>query len=139
MGLQMSVGHMHKALTSATSRLKNMREKGEAITERAVRTVEVTGSAFVLGLVQGAQVFKGGELLGVPLELGAGIAMHGLSLLGFAGKNGDHLANFGYGGLASYANIMGRGIGAQRWGGGGVKGSMGGDLADRLAAIADRT
>lgn len=121
---------------SAHNRLKHLREKGEAVTESVVRTLEVSGSAFALGMVQGAGILANGEIFKVPLELAAGLGFHALRLLGLGGKHGEHLSNFGDGGLASYAHILGRGVGAQHWGKARTSGEMSGALADRLAQIA---
>jgi hypothetical protein len=124
---------------SATARLKNLREKGEQTVEQVKRSAEVMASAFTLGMISGAGVLKDGEIFHMPLELVAGIGFHGLRILGIGGRHGEDLSNFGDGALASYVNVLGRGVGAQHWGGGGTKGSMGGDLADRLSQIAANT
>jgi hypothetical protein len=121
---------------SASTRLKHLREKGEAMTESVVRTLEVSGSAFALGAIQGAKVFANGEIFKVPLELAAGLGFHALRLLGLGGKHGEHLSNFGDGGLASYAYTLGMGVGSSHWGGAKTAGEMSGSLAERLAQIA---
>ena len=123
---------------SASTRLKHLREKGEQVTEQVVRTLEVSGSAFALGVVGGSNVFANGEIFRIPLELFAGLGFHALRLLGLGGKHGEHLSNFGDGGLASYAYTLGRGVGAQHWGGAKTSGEMSGSLAEQLAAIAAR-
>jgi hypothetical protein len=122
---------------SASTRLKHLREKGEELTEQVVRTLEVSGSAFALGVVGGSNVFANGEIFKVPLELAAGLGFHALRLLGLGGKHGEHLSNFGDGGLASYAYTLGRGVGAQHWGTAKTSGEMSGSLAEKLAAIAN--
>lgn len=138
--LQLTTADARRALVSAQSahaRLKTLREKSEQVTETVSRTLEVTGSAFVLGMVQGAGVFKGGEVLKMPIELIVGLGAHGLRMFGFGGKHGSHLSNIGDGALAAYLNVLGRGIGAQHWGGAKTSGSLDGDLSDRLQAIAN--
>ncbi len=141
--MQLTMADAKKALHtahSAQTRLKHLRERGEEAVEQVTRTIEVTGSAFVLGMVQGAGVFARGEVFHMPLELITGLGLHGLRILGLGGKHAQHLSNFGDGALAAYTNILGRGVGAQHWGRpGGTQGTMGGDLADRLSAIADAT
>lgn len=141
MALQLTTADAKRAIQRADSlrnRLSSMKAKGEEVVENAARTLEVSASAFGLGVIQGAGVFKGGELFKIPLELFAGLAFHGMRLLGLGGKHGSHLSNFGDGALASYTHVLGRGVGAQHWGGGAkTAGTMGGDLADRLAAIAN--
>lgn len=139
--LQLTTADAKRALVSAQSahaRLKHLREKSEAMTESVGRTLETTGAAFALGVVQGAGVFKGGEIFKMPLELLVGLGAHGLRLAGFGGKHGAHLSNIGDGALAAYLNVLGRGIGAQHWGGARTSGSMDGDLSDRLQAIANQ-
>lgn len=120
---------------SASTRLKHLREKGEQVTEQVFRTVEVSASAFALGVVGGSNVFANGEIFKIPLELFAGLGFHALRLLGLGGKHGEHLSNFGDGGLASYAYTLGRGVGAQHWGGAKTSGEMSGALADQLHRI----
>ncbi len=51
--------------------------------------------------------------MGVPLELGAGIALNVLSYMGAAGKMSDHVGNIGDGALASFATMEGVKIGLQ--------------------------
>lgn len=139
MSLMITTADAKRALATAhhaQTRLKHLREQGEQITESVVRTLEVTASAFGLGIVGGANIFANGEIFKIPVELGAGLLFHGARLLGLGGKHGDHLANFGDGALASYVHVLGRGVGASHWGKGGVKGEMSGNLADRLAQIA---
>jgi hypothetical protein len=123
---------------SASTRLKHLREKGEQVTEQVVRTLEVSGSAFALGVIGGSNVFANGEIFKIPLELFAGLGFHALRLLGLGGKHGEHLSNFGDGGLASYAYTLGRGVGAQHWGTAKTSGEMSGSYAEQLAAIAAR-
>lgn len=121
---------------SAQSRLRHYREKGEEITEGFVRTLVTTGTGFGLGVVAGANVFANGEILKVPIELGAGLLFHALRLAGFAGKKGSVLSDMGDGALTSYFHVLGRGVGAQHWGKAKTAGEMSGSLADRLAQIA---
>lgn len=140
--LQITASDARRALQTAhtvQNRLKTLRQKGEEAVEQVYRTVEVTGAAFALGMVSGAGVFANGEIFHMPIELVAGLGLHGLRILGLGGKHGDHLSNFGDGALASYTNVLGRGVGAQHWGGGksATRGSMDGDVADRLQAIAN--
>lgn len=128
-----------EAARSAQTRLKHYREKGEELTEGFVRTLITSGTGFGLGVVQGAGFLTNGEILKVPLELGVGMLGHALRLAGFGGKSGQALSDVGDGGLTSYFHVLGRGVGAQHWGGkSSSKGEMSGSLADRLAQIANR-
>lgn len=141
MSLMITTADAKRAMSAAhhaTSRLKHLREQGEQITESVFRTLETTGSGFLLGVVGGANVFANGELpfLKIPVELGVGILAHGLRLMGVGGKHSDHLANFGDGALTSYFHLLGRGIGKTHWGQAKTAGEMSGNLAERLAQIA---
>lgn len=114
----MSVSLSKKQLTQAHDRLQGMRnriarvkQEAEATTEKVVRTAEVGGSAFAFGVLSGRT--DGIELLGVPLELAAGIALNLGGYFGVAGKMSDHLNNIGDGALAAYLVTMGHGIGAE--------------------------
>lgn len=119
----------------ATARLSKLKEKSEETIETVTRSLVVSGTAMGLGAVQGAGVFKNGEILKMPVELVVGLGAHGLRLLGFGGRHGHQLSNIGDGALASYMFVLGRGIGQQHWGAR-TAGSMDGDLADNLQAIA---
>jgi len=124
---------------SAQSRLRHYKEKGEEITEGFVRTLVTTGTGFGLGVVAGAGIFQNGEIMKVPIELGAGLLFHALRIAGFAGKKGGVLSDMGDGALTSYFHILGRGVGAQHWGTKRPAATMGGSLADRLSRLAAQT
>lgn len=115
-------------------------EKHHSKIEAVVRTVEVSGSAFAFGLLQGKFRKQGGvTILNVPVDLIAGAAFHALGLAGVAGSHSSHLHAFGDGALASYFTTLGRGVGSS-WGGvaGSIEGdrsvSGGGSLADEELA-----
>jgi hypothetical protein len=139
--LQLSHPTVNKALRlyeSTKGRLDRYKEKTEELTDRGVRTLVGFGSAYGLGMAQGAGVFANGELLHVPAELFFGLSLHGLALFGVGGRHAEQLANAGDGCLFSLGAILGRGMGAQHWGkGASVKGEMSGGLADRLRRIAN--
>lgn len=132
-----------KALETAHRAQKTVaryREKGEELAEGMVRTLVTTGTGFGLGVVAGAGFFANGEIMKVPIELGAGLLFHALRLAGFAGKKGSVLSDMGDGALTSYFHILGRGVGAQHWGSKSrPAGTMGGSLADRLSRLAAQT
>jgi hypothetical protein len=104
-----------KALPGRLASLKNRIEKVKAhtekVTEKIVRTAEVGGTAFAVGILNGKT--GGVEVMGVPLELGAGVALNILSYMGAAGKMSDHLGNVGDGALASFATMEGVKIGLE--------------------------
>lgn len=99
----------HDRLQALRKRVAGIREKAEEATEKVVATAEVGAAAFTMGVINGKT--GGVEIVGVPLELGAGLGLVGLGLLGVAGKASDHLHNLGTGCLASYLTTVGRGVG----------------------------
>lgn len=111
--LQITKAHAHRLAERASSlqkRLHRFREQAQATTEKVVRTVEVGTMALGMGVVQGRT--DPIEILGVPLELGTGVALNLLGYFGAAGKYSDHLNNFGDGALAAYLTTVGKGVGA---------------------------
>lgn len=109
-----NISHKHlldarDKIASIRNRIAAMRQKGEAATEKIVRSAEVSGTAFAMGVVQGRT--GGIEIVGVPLELLVGGAGLVAGHLGAAGKMSDHLINVGDGALAAWAATMGRGVG----------------------------
>ena len=137
-------------ISSLQERVKKIKKEGEKITERVVRTAEVSGTAFAFGVIQGKT--GGVEVVGMPIDLLAGIGLSALGYLGAGGNMSDHLVNAGDGALASYATTMGRGVGAT-WAlkatageaaaklkGGGAKAVKGNDLTpEEIAMLTDRT
>lgn len=109
---QISKVHLSRLATRAEGlqkRLARFKEKTQETTEKVVRTVEVGTMALGMGVVQGR--VGSVEVLGVPLELGAGVALNVLGYFGAAGKYSDHLNNFGDGALAAYLATVGKGVG----------------------------
>jgi hypothetical protein len=112
MAMHITQNHAKQALTkyeALKKRIAGLKEKSEHTVQQVVRTAEVGGAAFAMGLVQGRT--GGVEIFGVPLELGLGLGLNVFGLLGGAGEHSDHLLNVGNGCLASYATTLGRGIG----------------------------
>lgn len=106
---QAEIGELRQRAERLAARAKTMTAKAEAAVEHLVQTVEIGGAAFALGIINGR--FDAPEPLGVPLDLGAGVAMHLLGFLGVAGKFTDHLHNFADGALASYLVTLGFNVG----------------------------
>lgn len=111
----LSVRDMKKAATryeQLKGKIAGIRKKAEHVTEKFVRTVEVSGAAFAMGVANGrSNDPEGVNVAGVPVDLGAGISLQVLGYLGAAGKHSDHLNNLGDGCLAHYAAVLGRGVG----------------------------
>lgn len=111
----LSVRDMKKAATryeQLKGKIAGIRKKAEHVTEKFVRTVEVSGASFAMGVANGrTNDPEGVNIAGVPIDLGAGISLQVLGYLGAAGKHSDHLNNLGDGCLAHYAAVLGRGVG----------------------------
>lgn len=130
----LSLSQMKKAASryeQLKTKVAGIRKKAEHVTEKFVRTVEVSGAAFAMGVANGrSHDPEGVNIGGVPIDLGAGIGLEILGYLGAAGKHSDHLNNLGDGCLAHYAAVLGRGVGVT-WK---EKGHLGGGANPALKA-----
>ncbi len=106
--------HLHGRVQHLHKRAGALKEKAEKMTEKFVRTLEVGAAAALGGVVQGKAGPAGAHIMGVPVDLGAGLALNLLGYFGVAGKHSDHLNNFGDGMLAAYLSQVGFGVG-QQW------------------------
>lgn len=89
------------------NRLANVKKEAEKTAMTVVDAGEVVGTAFALGVVNGR--FSNPEPMGIPVDLGVGIAAH---VLGFVVDDGErHLHNLGNGALAVYFGSLGAGVG----------------------------
>lgn len=112
MALSITKAHAQQAMhkyEALKNRLTSVKKKAEETTQRVVRSTTIGASAFAMGLVQGRT--GGIEVVGVPLELGLGVGLNILSIMGGAGQYSEHLGNAGDGCLAAYATTLGRGVG----------------------------
>lgn len=91
------------------NRIAGMREDAARITKHVVRTAEIGGTAFLLGLAQGRT--DGIEVVGVPLELLLGGAGTLFSLIEGGQGYAHHIAAVADGALAAYLTTLGRGVG----------------------------
>ena len=103
-----SLEEMDKRVESARKSLKRAKDEAEATVFQVVQTAEVSGTAFALGIMNGR--WESPQFLGIPVDLGVGLASH---LLAFMDVAPEHLHNVGDGGLASYLSGLGNGIGEQ--------------------------
>lgn len=102
---------------------------------KIVRTSEIVLGSFAFGTLQGRWKDKGGlTLLGLPVDLLAGSALHIIGLFPFARGYAHHLAAFGDSALASFFTTTGYRVG-ERWakGGGFVRGMIEGTFGDDAA------
>jgi hypothetical protein len=105
------IQQLQRRAQTAMARAKTLREETENAVDTAVQSVEVSAAAFAFGLANGR--WAGAEVVGLPADLAAGMAMHMLAFM-LDGESADHLHNFGDGALASYAATVGAGVG-KRW------------------------
>ena len=104
------LSNIEQKYTAAQKRVQRVREEAQETVMTVVRSVEVGGTAFSLGIVNGR--WGRPELVGVLVDLGASIALHGLGFLLDKDVAG-HLHNMGDGAMASYLTALGTGIGAK--------------------------
>lgn len=103
------VGRLAQRAEGLHKRLQRFKAQGEKSMEKVVRTVEIGTAALGFGMVQGR--YGSMEIVGVPVELAAGVTLNLLGHFGLAGKHSDHLNNFGDGALAAYLTTVGKGVG----------------------------
>jgi hypothetical protein len=108
---QAEIGELRVRAERLAARAKTMTAKAEAAVEHLVQSVEIGGAAFALGIINGR--FDAPEPMGVPLDLGTGVALHLLGFLGVGGKFTEHLHNFADGALASYLVTLGFSVGGK--------------------------
>jgi hypothetical protein len=114
MAFHMTLGEAKEALTRAKSAMGRVREKAEEAIGSGIEVAEVGGTAFGFGYANGRWGGDGGEVkvFGVPVDLGVGIALTGVSMFGGFGKYGEHGINVGAGAIASYAYRSGHQLGS---------------------------
>lgn len=92
-----------------STRLANFKAKGEVVTHRLMQTAEVAAGAGIAGFVAGK--YGAIELVGVPLDLVAGLALNLAAHTNLGGKQSEHLHHVGDGFLAMYVGTLMRGVG----------------------------
>jgi len=148
---QGGVGRLWKQYTNLKQARARMIQKSEGVVEGVIHSLEVQASAFVFGAIQGFYLKSGGEIFGrktdkpgahifgaIPLELGVGISLHVMSLLGVGGRYAGHMRSFGDGAMAAYMAALGAGWGqkfrAER-DAGGKRSTAGANLRDELREL----
>jgi hypothetical protein len=105
-----SLESLESKYTNAKNAIKRAREDANETVMTVVRSAEVSGMAFALGVINGR--WGRPELLGIPVDLGLGLAGHTLGFV-LDDEAGTHLHNLGDGALASYLTSLGVGIGTK--------------------------
>lgn len=101
-----TINDLAKRYESARTSVKRIKEQTEATVHNVVRSAELNSTSFAMGVINGR--FGSPELLGVPVDLGIGVALHGVGFLGIAS---DHMHAIGDGCTSSYFSSLGLGIG----------------------------
>jgi hypothetical protein len=92
-----------------TAKAKAVMQKADAAVATVITTSEISAASFLFGLAQGK--FGGIAVVGVPVDLLAGLGLHILGFAGIGGRNAHHLHAFGDGALASFFNKLGSDVG----------------------------
>lgn len=95
-----------KRYESAKGSIQRIRAETERTVNTFVRSAELNGTAFAAGVINGR--YGSPEAMGVPIDLGTGLALHVMGFLGFAS---DHLHAIGDGFTSSYFSSLGLGVG----------------------------
>lgn len=116
MALQVSTAH----LSSAMQQLDRMKQKyqgaiqkAHSVVHTAVRTAEVGGAAFGIGMLQGRLPANKQKLMGIDISLGSALVLHTFGYAGLGGDYAAHLHSFGDGALAAFLNTQGIKMGAE--------------------------
>lgn len=110
--IQISRHHLakvHAHAASLRSRLARVSHKAERAFDIGVGSALTVGTGAAFGLLHGRHGPV--EVMGVPLELGAGAVGVGAALLGVGGKWADHIGRIGAGMLTVYAYSTAKGAG----------------------------
>lgn len=113
----LKIGKHH--LAKAQSQIESLKkrhagaiQRGESAIMSTVRTVEVGAAAFAAGIAKGK--YGGIEVMGIPGDLGAGVALHLASHVFMSKGTAEHARAFGDGLLAAFAAAEGHKIG-KKW------------------------
>jgi hypothetical protein len=114
-----SLSHVN-ALRAKMARLHGatakIRAKAGETMETLVRTGEISATSFALGVVHTRFADANNAppmVMGVPVELLAGVAAHGLAFMGIGRGMESHLKAVGDASLGMYFATLGRGVGKQ--------------------------
>lgn len=108
-----------KVLQHAKAKLATIKEHAEETMGRVFQTVEVGGATFAWSYfnAKNGDLLQSGlteiQVMGLPADLGAFVALQGLSLFGALGKYAEHGSNVADGSLAPFLARMGMTMGAK--------------------------
>jgi len=110
--MAVSTKELEKVLTAAErakARVAKMQAKAAETMGIALGAMEVSGTAFGFGYARGRFADEQGafEIMGIPPDLLAGVALHGLGFLGGFGRYSEHAHHMANGALASYLTTQG--------------------------------
>jgi hypothetical protein len=99
----------HDAATRAISHAGRLRRRGESVTEQLVQTTLVSASTFGFSFLAG---YAGNvDVLGVPIDLGAGFLFQIGAFAGIGGQWSKGLHDLGDGAFAAYFAKLGASVG----------------------------
>lgn len=98
---------MEAKAKNAKAQIQRVKAQAEDTVMAVVGGVETFGTAFSMGVINGR--WGNPEVLGIPVDLGSGLALHAVGFL--VDEGGDHLHNLGNGALCSYFSALGVGVG----------------------------
>jgi hypothetical protein len=112
---KMSIAKAREYVERAKEKMARIREHAEEAIGQGIQVAEVSGTAFAFGYANARWGGEKGqvEVLGLPADLGAAVALHGVAFMGGLGRYSEHGHNVGTGALASYAYRMGTHFGAE--------------------------
>ena len=92
---------------NAAAKVKRVQAEAQAGMQTVIGSFETTSTAFTFGVINGR--WGNPEFLGVPVDLGAGLALHAAGFV--VDQGGEHLHRMGDGALSSYMGALGVGVG----------------------------
>lgn len=99
----------YRIAKKARDEAEQKKERGAYLSGQIAQSLEVTGAALAVGVLGGR--FGRTTLLGIDLDLIAGLTLWGVGYSGVLGKWSDHAHNVGDGVLAGFATKFGASLG----------------------------
>lgn len=109
---QSAITRFKEQADRVVARAKRYMQERESTISTAIQTSEVSSSAFLFGLAKGKFGALAIPVVGLPIDLVAGLGLHILAFTGVAGKQyAHHLHAFADGALASFFSTLGSDVG----------------------------